>query len=132
MAPSQNVVPGTLGSEYSGISPIVVYGSPRAPTAEEMLVGAFDLKHPAEDYSDFGAKWRNVNAASLTPVDALVKRVELHFDWLTLTRTDPQLPTGLLPDGWPGAVQGELLRQQNRQLDDREIPAKEVLFAGEL
>lgn len=131
VAPGQHDVAAILGSEQSEISPIVVYGRPQLPTTDEMLVGAFDLGELAADYEAFGEKWRSVDPESLSPVDALVKRVELHFDWLTLTRTDPQLPAGLLPDSWPGAVQGLLFKELNEQMAQGEASVIVEFFTGE-
>ncbi|NJC58046.1 phenylacetic acid degradation operon negative regulatory protein [Brevibacterium marinum] len=131
VAPGEHDVATILGPEQAEISPIVVYGTPQPPTTEAMLVDAFELKDLAEDYAEFGAKWRKVSAESLTPVDALVKRVELHFDWLTLSRTDPQLPAELLPDGWPGTVQGELFRSMDAGLRKQESTAISGFFTGE-
>lgn len=132
VAPGQHDVVAILGPEHSEISPIVVYGMPQPPTTDEMLVSAFDLEALATDYEAFGGKWRAVAPASLSPADALVKRVELHFDWLTLTRTDPQLPVVLLPQKWPGAVQGDLFRALNEGLDEAEKFVVHKLFSGEL
>lgn len=131
VAPGHHDVNSILGPKQSEISPIVVYGSPQPPTTEGMLVGAFDLKELAEGYEEFGAKWRALDPTSLAPVEALVKRVELHYDRLRLTRTDPQLPTGLLPDDWSGPVQGELFKELNEQLAQREAPVIFEFFAGE-
>ncbi|MBM6590297.1 PaaX family transcriptional regulator C-terminal domain-containing protein [Brevibacterium sp. RIT 803] len=132
VAPGQHDVVAILGPEHSEISPIVVYGMPQPPTTDEVLVSSFDLEALAADYEAFGGKWRAVAPASLSPADALVKRVELHFDWLTLTRTDPQLPVVLLPQKWPGAVQGDLFRRLNEGLDEAEKFVLHKLFSGEL
>lgn len=132
VAPGPQDVAATLGPEQSEITPVVVYGRPQPPTTEQMLVSAFDLGELAERYEEFGEKWRDVNPESLSPVGALVKRVELHFDWLSLTRTDPQLPAALLPKDWPGTVQGELLRTLNDGLSEAEQPALAQFGAGDL
>lgn len=88
VAPGPHDVATILGPEQSVISPIVVYGEPQPPTSEEMLAGAFDLAELAADYESFGEKWRAVDPDSLSPVDALVKRVELHLiGWLLRVRT---------------------------------------------
>ena len=131
VAPGQHDVAAILGSEQSEISPIVVYGRPQLPTTDEMLVGAFDLEALAADYEAFGEKWRAVDPESLSPIEALVKRVELHFDWLTLTRTDPQLPAALLPLDWPGTLEGALFRGFERQLGKREATVTDGYFSGE-
>ncbi|MDN6748232.1 MAG: hypothetical protein L0L93_14755 [Brevibacterium sp.] len=132
VAPGPHDVATILGPEQSVISPIVVYGEPQPPTSEEMLAGAFDLAELAADYESFGEKWRAVDPDSLSPVDALVKRVELHLDWLALARTDPQLPATLLPKGWPGAAQSISFRELDAELGTREVHAVSGFFAGDL
>ncbi|MCF2571228.1 PaaX family transcriptional regulator [Brevibacterium sp. UCMA 11754] len=132
VAPGQHDVVAILGPEHSEISPIVVYGMPQPPTTDEMLVSAFDLEALAADYEAFGEKWRAVVPASLSSVEALVRRVELHFDWLTLTRTDPQLPGELLPEVWPGTVQNTSFRVLDSELSDREASAVSGFFGGGL
>ena len=132
VAPGPHDVATILGAEASEVSPIVVYGEPQPPTTAEMLVSAFDLEALAADYEAFGEKWRAVDPEPLSPVDALVRRVELHFDWLNLTRTDPQLPAALLPAGWPGSTEGDLFQDMNRQLGIGEVSASDEFFAGDL
>lgn len=132
VAPGQHDVVAILGPEHCEISPIVVYGMPQPPTSGEMLVGAFDMGALAAGYEAFGEKWRTVAPASLSPVDALVKRVELHFDWLTLTRTDPQLPGELLPAGWSGTLQFDEFRRIEKQLRIDEATVADGFFAGNL
>lgn len=132
VAPGRHDVAAILGPEQSEISPIVVYGKPQPPTTDEMLVGAFDLAELATDYEAFGEKWCAVDPESLSPVDALVERVELDFDWLTLTRTDPQLPAELLPEEWSGITQGELFRELDASLARGESSALAGYFAGDL
>lgn len=130
VAPGPHDVVAILGPGVSELSPIVVYGMPQLPTTEEALVGAFDLSELAAEYEEFGEKWRSVDPESLSPVGALVRRVELHFDWLTLNRTDPQLPTELLPERWQGAVQTGLFRNVNNELSSQEKAAVSGFFAG--
>ena len=130
VAPGPHDVATILGPEQSEISPIVVYGRPQPPTTEQMLVAAFDLGQLAERYGEFGEKWSGTDPAASSPMGALVKRVELHFDWLTLTRTDPQLPVSLLPEGWPGSAQNELFRSVNVGLSNQEYAAATDFFAG--
>lgn len=131
VAPGQHDVATILGSEASELSPIVVYGMPQPPTTEETLVGAFDLGELGADYEAFGEKWRAVDPESLSPIEALVKRVELHFDWLLLARTDPQLPADLLPIEWSGALQGDRFRQLSERLAQTECSAITSFFSGE-
>lgn len=131
VAPGQHDVVTIVGPGASELSPIVVYGMPQLPTTVETLVSAFDLGELAADYEAFGEKWRAVDLESLSPVGALVKRVELHFDWLTLTRTDPQVPVLLLPRNWPGAAQGDLFRLLNEDLEESEKPVVHKFFSGE-
>lgn len=129
VAPGFHDVAAALGPEQSEISPVVVYGTPQPPTTQQMLVSAFGEGELAAGYEEFGNKWRDVDPDSLSPKESLVMRIELHFDWLTLTRTDPQLPTALLPEGWPGTVRGELLRSLNERLSEAEQPVVDEFFA---
>jgi phenylacetic acid degradation operon negative regulatory protein len=132
VSPGSHDVAGLLGSEAGEIAPIVIVGKPQPPTNEALLVAAFDLKDLASGYAAFGDKWRAVDVQALTPTEALVRRVELHFDWLGLTRTDPQLPVQLLPDGWPGTVQGQLFKDLDSRLGAQESSLVPAFFAGEL
>lgn len=132
VAPGQHDVATILGSEASELSPIVVYGMPQPPTTEEALVGAFDLGEQARDYDTFRRKWRDIEMDDLSPLRALVVRVELHFDWLLLARTDPQLPAELLPHDWSGARQGDRFRHINERLAELECSAIASFFSGEL
>lgn len=130
VAPGNHDVVTILGPGASELSPIVVYGMPQLPTTTEILVSAFDLRELAADYEAFGEKWRAVDLEAVSPVEALVKRVELHFDWLTLTRTDSQLPAVLLPDDWQGVVQGQRFREMDASLGRSETSSHEEFFAG--
>lgn len=132
------VVPGrhdavsTLGSEAAEFDPIVIHGAPQPPTTDAKLVGAFELDGLAAEYLAFADKWRDVVPDSLQSIDALLRRVELHVDWLTLTRVDPQLPTSLLPGDWPGPIQAERFRDLNECLGKREESVRAGFFAGDL
>lgn len=136
VAPGPHDVAEILGEARAGLAPIAAYGAPQDPTTDQMLLGAFDLDELAERYEAFGRKWATVDFESQSSIDALgawdalVRRVELHFDWLALTRTDPQLPAALLPEDWPGAVQGERFRELSSRLEQAESAAKAELFAG--
>ena len=132
VAPGQHDVIAILGPEHSEISPIVVYGMPQPPTSEQALVGSFDMGALAAGYEAFGEKWQAVVPESQSPVEALVRRVELHFDWLTLTRSDPQLPGALLPEVWPGTVQSAFFRVLDSELSVREAPVVSGFFRGNL
>lgn len=132
VAPGQHDVVTILGPGVSELSPIVVYGMPQLPTTEEALVGAFDLSELAAEYDSFRRKWRDVDVDALSPMSALVTRVELHFDWLLLARTDPQLPAELLPHDWPGTVQSDWFRQVDERLAQVEGTSIASFFSGEL
>ena len=131
-APTEVDVEGVLGEEACEVAPVVVYGELQPPTTDAMLVDAFDLDELAAQYVAFGKKWGKRDVARMSPNEALVRRVELHFDWLTLTRTDPQLPSELLPGDWPGFTQWQLFRELNEHLGEIEEPTLERFFAGEL
>lgn len=132
VAPGPHDVATILGAKAAELAPILVYGTPQLPTTSEMLVGAFGLDKLASGYVDFGHKWAAVVPDPLSPAEAVVKRVELHFDWLTLARTDPQLPVALLPKAWPGEVQGATLRGLDVELSNREESAVSSFFSGRL
>ena len=132
VAPGRHDVVAILGPEHSEISPIVVYGMPQQPTTEQTLVGSFDLDEQAREYDTFRRKWRDVDVDDLSPLRALVARVELHFDWLLLARTDPQLPVELLPRDWPGTVQGNRFRRIDERLAQIERSVNASFFSGEL
>lgn len=131
-APAAVDVEQIFGEEASEVSPVVVYGETQPPTTDAMLVDAFDLAEVAGQYEAFGDKWGQCAVSELTAAEALVRRVELHFDWLTLTRSDPQLPAELLPGDWPGFVQWRLFTDLDEQLRAAEEPAVADFFAGEL
>lgn len=132
VAPAKVDVEDILGEEACEVEPVVVYGELQPPTTDAMLVDAFDLDELGVAYEAFGKKWRACAVSGLSPTEALVRRVELHFDWLTLTRTDPQLPPELLPDDWPGFAQWQLFRELNERLGEIEEPALDQFFAGGL
>ena len=132
VAPGARDAAELLGDEADEIDPIVLIGTPQPPTGDELLVAAFDLADLAENYAAFGRKWQAVEAPSLTPTEALVRRIELHFDWLRLTRTDPQLPVSLLPEDWPGTAQGRRFKDLDAQLGERESSVIGAFFTGDL
>src|SRR5699024_237013 len=132
VAPGCGDVADLLDAEAGEIDPIVFIGKPQPPTGDDLLVAAFDLADLAEDYAAFGRKWQAVDASSLTPTEALVRRIELHFDWLRLTRTDPQLPVSLLPQDWPGTAQGRRFKDLDAELGERESSVIAAFFAGDL
>lgn len=118
--------------------PVVIYGHPCAPTTDAQLVGSFDLDGIAAGFRDFLARWDAgeaedaVATAPTDPVDALVTRLQLHAEWLTLTRADPQLPGPLLPADWPGSTAGDRFRELDAALAGQENPVIEDYFAGTL
>jgi phenylacetic acid degradation operon negative regulatory protein len=114
--------------------PVVIYGHPCAPTTDAQLVEPFDLDRVDTGFRDFLARWDGdaVDAAPTDPVDALVTRLQLHAEWLTLTRADPQLPDALLPTDWPGGIAGDRFRALDAALAEQERPVIEDYFAGAL
>jgi phenylacetic acid degradation operon negative regulatory protein len=131
-APGERDLTSVLGPEELEISPIVICGQPRPPTTNELLVAAFDLDGLSAEYSEFGVRWRRFDSDELSPVEALVARVRLQYEWLRLTRVDPQLPAELLPQDWPGKIQAQLFRDLNERLGQRESPVVDDFFAGTL
>lgn len=132
VAPGRRDIEAVLGPEGLELAPVVICGWPQPPTNDERLVAAFEIDGLAAEYDAFGRKWGRIDADSLAPVRALVARIELHLDWLTLTRDDPQLPPALLPADWPGATQGRLFRDLDGRLAEAESSVLDAFFAGEL
>lgn len=66
---------------------------------------AWDLDGLAARYQAFVDAWEPTHAAlgrgTIDPVDALVRRTELMDAWRAFPGLDPDLPTSLLPAGWP-------------------------------
>lgn len=65
----------------------------------------WDLEDLAADYRHFidqCAEWTPLDPSELTAQEALVARVELVSAYRRFPFRDPQLPTALQPDGWPG------------------------------
>jgi phenylacetic acid degradation operon negative regulatory protein len=73
---------------------------------------AWDLDGLAALYQAFVDTWEPTHAAlgrgSMDPVDALVRRTELMDAWRAFPGLDPDLPTSLLPAGWPRPQAREL------------------------
>jgi phenylacetic acid degradation operon negative regulatory protein len=73
---------------------------------------AWDLDGLAAMYQAFVDEWEPTHAAlgrgSIDPVDALVRRTELMDAWRAFPGLDPELPTSLLPAGWPRPQAREL------------------------
>lgn len=132
VAPGERELTSVLGPGQREISPIVICGRPQPPTTDDILVAAFELEDLSAEYSAFGDRWSESDPDSMSPMDALVARVKLQCEWLSLTRMDPQLPAALLPEDWPGKVQGQLFRDLNERLHRRETPVVDDFFAGVL
>jgi len=68
---------------------------------------AWDLTELAQEYREFiresQAMRASVARAEFTPAEALVERTRLGDRWLDFARSDPDLPTELLPADWPRA-----------------------------
>ncbi|RBP66063.1 PaaX family transcriptional regulator [Brevibacterium sanguinis] len=132
VAPGRHAFLESLGDLGDELAPVVLVGRPQPPTTDEQLVAAFDIDDLAKAYQRFGEKWDGLDTTVLTPRQSLIARVELHHDWLTLTRTDPQLPMALLPQGWPGTTQERLFRALDGRLTEAESSVLDAFFAGEL
>ncbi|MBW0104529.1 PaaX family transcriptional regulator C-terminal domain-containing protein [Pseudonocardia sp. KRD291] len=65
---------------------------------------AFDLEPLAQAYREFVRTYEplreHLAAGRIGPADALRIRTELRVDWRTFPERDPDLPAGMLPDGW--------------------------------
>ncbi|WP_166825950.1 PaaX family transcriptional regulator [Brevibacterium limosum] len=131
-APGQRELTSVLDAEQLEVSPIVFCGRPQPPTADEVLVAAFELDALSAEYSAFGDRWQGFDPEARSPVEALVARVKLQCEWLGLTRLDPQLPAALLPQNWPGKIQAQLFSELNQRLSERESPVLDEFFAGTL
>jgi len=68
---------------------------------------AWDLTELAQEYREFIRENQAMRAslarAEFTPAEALVERTRLGDRWLDFARSDPDLPTELLPADWPRA-----------------------------
>ena len=70
-----------------------------------LALQCWDLEDLAADYRRFidqCAEWTPLDPSELTAQEALVARVELVSAYRRFPFRDPQLPTALQPDGWPG------------------------------
>ncbi|GAA3776418.1 PaaX family transcriptional regulator C-terminal domain-containing protein [Streptomyces coacervatus] len=80
-----------------------------APTdARTGLHTAFDVESVAKGYEAFLARW---STEAGDPVDALVRQLLLHTDWLEQVRQDPHLSAEHLPGDWPAARAEDLFRE---------------------
>ena len=72
----------------------------------EMAARCWDLDGLGQDYLELAAAYEQLpplaELARLPGPDALRQQVELVASYRTLPFRDPDLPAGLLPEGWPG------------------------------
>lgn len=79
----------------------------------------WDLEDLAADYRRFidqCAEWSALKSSELTPEEALVARVELVSAYRRFPFRDPQLPTALQPDEWPGDEAYEMFVRAHQAL----------------
>ncbi len=91
----------------------------------EFVAGRWDLVALAERYRAFvsryapfsgGRDWGPFRDEPDRERAAFVLRFALVFDYLEITRDDPDLPAQLLPPGWPGTTARRLTRTLYRRL----------------
>ena len=86
----------------------------------DMVDRCWDLKALGRDYEDFIARLQALppveDLAALPGADALRLRIELIADYRHFPFRDPDLPTELLPDGWPGRRAHELFMAAHEAL----------------
>jgi DNA-binding transcriptional regulator PaaX len=70
----------------------------------EAIADAFELDELAARYAEFAEQYASQldwAREGVEPREALRVRTKLTNDWLAFRLADPELPVGLLPDGWP-------------------------------
>ncbi|MGW1026398.1 PaaX family transcriptional regulator [Streptomyces sp. NPDC002577] len=97
--------------------------------AGSVLETAFDIEAIAKGYDVFLSRWgaeaegggrsSSMGAEDLGEdgVDAVVRQLLLHTDWLELVRQDPHLPAEHLPEDWPAGRAEELFRELARRYE---------------
>lgn len=74
-------------------------------TVEAAVPGSFELEALADRYCGFLARyrsrWEAMDPSTAAPAQALRLRTEIVTDWRVFPGVDPDLPTELLPAGWP-------------------------------
>jgi len=98
-----------------------------AGTADDdaaLVARAWDLDHLAEMYDAFNS----VHAVHRPPdaEGSFRAVVELVHSWRRFPFTDPELPTDLLPENWPGATAADVFRDRHADLS----PAARSWFGG--
>jgi phenylacetic acid degradation operon negative regulatory protein len=79
--------------------------SAAAPAGDaEIILEAWDLHAIASRYTGFASRWNGPVPAD----DPLGTLLHLQSEWAQVARSDPRLPLGLLPGGWPSPEAFEL------------------------
>jgi phenylacetic acid degradation operon negative regulatory protein len=68
----------------------------------DLAARCWDLRKLAEEYCAWIAVWRDFDPSALGDEQALVQRTRLVYTYRKFPFADPDLPSALLPVGWPG------------------------------
>jgi phenylacetic acid degradation operon negative regulatory protein len=126
---SQRVV-----DEFSGY-PAVQLDTFRSRSAgngadRDIAARAWDLTALDRDYrallDRYSPRLADYRAGALDDQAALVERMQLIYDYRQFPFRDPDLPAGLLPDGWPGRPAHEVFLQAHGLL---RVPAERAVAA---
>lgn len=111
LAPGVLVAPDTALAPPPGIPALQGFGEPGAMQA--LAARAWPVARVAEGYRRFTGLFGDLHAASggLAPLDALAVRVLLIHEYRRVVLRDPRLPSGLLPQDWPGTEARRLCAQ---------------------
>ena len=117
VAPRRHDVAAILGSDFAEVDLTVMVGRVMPPTTDETLVtSAFDLSEISTRYTEFIARWHDIDMSTSSREFAFGTRIRLQAEWLSITRTDPLLPTQLLPNAWPAGDAERLFRVSDATL----------------
>lgn len=119
-----NAIVRSLGVEESAVVFRAVSGA--LTDDESLLAQAWDLDALAVEYESFVARFESVTP--IDPIEAFVSTVELVDAWRRFPFIDPELPDGLVPEGWIGIRARELFERQRHAWQE---PARRWFAASE-
>ena len=73
-----------------------------ADADRDLAARCWDLRQLAEDYRAWVDVWRDLDPSALDDQQALVQRTRLVSTYRKFPFADPDLPSALVPDAWPG------------------------------
>ena len=74
----------------------------------DLAARCWDLRQLAADYRAWIDVWRELDPNGLDDKQALVQRTRLVYSYRKFPFADPDLPSALTPEGWPGTAAHEL------------------------